>query len=59
MYGSKIDGALRLVTLAPGRKRSIFQRDGLRKSMIVSEKIHFLYTTFLHFVKIERLIAMG
>jgi len=23
--------------------------------MIVSEKIHFLYTTFLHFVKIERM----
>jgi hypothetical protein len=23
--------------------------------MIVSKKIHFLYTTFLHFVKIERM----
>ena len=31
-----------------------FQGDDLRKSMIVTEKIHFLYTTFLPFVKTER-----
>lgn len=37
------------------KEKAIFQRDGLRKSMIVSKKIHFLYTTFLHFVKIERM----
>ena len=41
--------------VASSRKEKVhFQRDGLRKSMIVTEKIHFLYTTFLHFVKIER-----
>lgn len=41
--------------VASSRKEKVhFQRDGLRKRMIITEKIHFLYTTFLRFVKTER-----
>jgi hypothetical protein len=59
-YSSSLCTDRKLMARAPSlvasswKEKVHFQADDLRKSMIVTEKIHFLYTTFLHFVKTER-----